>query len=300
MKYPLFLILALIPAPSFAQYNYPDMMAMNLDFGNLALEQNRTNAMLDSDDNEPAPNSINSSGGNQTVAPANLNYSPSMSERKKNYANYVAQLRKLDPTSANQAQQVLASTDIIRQLDGVMRPMGLRSTNVADAFSLWWVIAWHAANGRQGQPDRNIMAAVKQQAESALASTPQMRGASNAVKQEMAESMLIHAALIDAGIDDAAGNPTKTAALAKAVNQGAKKIGLDLTKFTLTPNGFVPRSRGRSDAGDAAGADSQLAANDDGAQADSTSMGDYALYAVAGTGLLAGMFALGKGFSKKG
>ena len=38
----------------------------------------------------------------------------------------------------------------------------------------------------------------------------------------------------------------------------------------------------------------------DGAQADGASMGDYALYAVAGTGLLAGMFALGKGFSKKG
>ncbi|MBN9787030.1 hypothetical protein DMP17_00255 [Pseudonocardia sp. TMWB2A] len=70
--------------------------------------------------------------------------------------------------------------------------------------------------------------------------------------------------------------------------------------MTLTQDGFVPRSAGRSDASEAAGDDSQLAANDDGAQADGASMGDYALYAVAGTGLLAGMFALGKGFSKKG
>ncbi len=76
-------------------------------------------------------------------------------------------------------------------------------------------------------------------------------------------------------------------------------MGLDLTKMSLTQDGFVPRSGGRSDAGDAAGDDSQLAANN-GAQADGANMGDYALYAVAGTGLLAGMFALGKGFSKKG
>ncbi|WP_337827085.1 DUF6683 family protein [Pseudonocardia sp. TMWB2A] len=271
----------------------------NMGFQGADIIGNSINEQMLEDNSNSSSNKDNAP--RQTVAKAiTLTYTPSMSVRKQNYAAYVQQLRKMDDASATQAAQFLASNDIVEQLDGAMRPMGLRANNVADAFTLWWVIAWHAANGRQGEPSPSIMATVKRQAASALSATPQLASASNTVKQEMAESLLIQAALIDAALDDAKGDRTKTAALARAVNQGAQKIGLDLTKFNLTQDGFVPRSGGRSDAGDAAGDDSQLATNDDGAQAEGASMGDYALYAVAGTGLLAGMFALGKGFSKKG
>ena len=231
---------------------------------------------------------------------ATLDYRPSKAVRKQNVARMVAEQRKTDPAAAAKTEAFFASTDMIEQIDDMMRPMGLRANNVGDAYTLWWVIAWHAANGRQGEPDLATMTAVKRQAENALLSAPQIASASNELKQEMAEAFLIQAALIDASNDEAAGNPAKVTALAKAVNKGARQVGLDLTKMSLTQDGFVPRSGGRSDVGDAAGDDGQLAANDDGAQAEGASMGDYALYAVAGTGLLAGMFALGKGFSKKG
>ena len=181
----------------------------------------------------------------------------------------------------------------------MMRPMGLRADNVADAYTLWWVIAWHAVQQRDGNSDPSVMRAVKAQATQALLNAPEFLNASDAQKQEIAEALIIQAGLIDGHMENAKGNKKYQSDLAKAVNQGARSMGLDLTKMSLTQDGFVPRSGGRSDAGDAAGDDSQLAANN-GAQADGANMGDYVLYAVAGTGLLAGMFALGKGFSKKG
>ena len=246
----------------------------------------------ESDNTSPPPQAL--------PAASSLSYKPSVALRRQNLARFAAETRKQNPQSADQMDKLFGSVDFIGQIDNMMRPMGLRADNVADAYALWWVVAWHAANGRQGEPNRTTMAAVKQQAANALLATPQFAATNNAQKQEMAEALLVQTALIDASIDDAAGNSTKVSALARAVNQGAQHMGLDLTKMTLTQDGFVPRSGGRSDVSDAAGDDSQLAANDHGAQADGANMGDYALYAVAGTGLLAGAFALGKGFSKKG
>ena len=244
--------------------------------------------------------------------PSQLIYKPSQSVRQKNFARFAEE----SGAQGGQIKALLQSSNIIDQIDQMMRPMGLRANNVADAYTLWWVIAWHAANGRQGEPDAQIMAAVKQQASNALLSTPQFASVNDAQKQEMAESMLIQAALIDAHIDAAAGKPADQAALAKAVNQGAKKMGLDLTKMNLTEQGFVPRSGGRSDASDAVndvkpdGAGTALAANDDTAgnaqggadqsDASKSDTGKLALYSVGGASLLVGMFALGKSFGGKG
>ena len=122
--------------------------------------------------------------------------------------------------------------------------------------------------------------------------------------------------MIDSHIDAAAGKPTEQAALAKAVNQGAKKMGLDLTTMDLTEQGFVPRSGKRSDASDAVegvkpdGAGTALASNDnitdnaqgrtDQSDASKSDTGKLALYGVGGAALLAGVFALGKSFGSKG
>ena len=246
------------------------------------------------DDSEPqtAPSTIP-----QTAAA--LVYVPSKAVRKQNLARFVQESRAKDPQGASKMEQLFQTTDIIEQIGAAMRPVGLRVNNVADAYAVWWISAWEAVNKRDAGSSPAMYQAVKAQAAQSILSTGAFRNASNAVKQEMAESLLVQAALIDASVDAAAGNPAQLTAVARAVNQGAMAMDrdLDLTKMTLTQDGFVKRSGGRSDAGND---DSQLAANDDGAQADGANMGDYALYAVAGTGLLAGMFALGKGFSKKG
>ena len=295
------MVLILIGGPASAQIYTPPFNINHRIYVNTYEQQNANRR--DSDGDREAPK-IN----HPDVNLPSLSFNPSPTVRKKVISDLLVNARKLDANSAAGAEAFLGSTNIIDQIDQMIRPMGLRADNVADAYTLWWVIAWHAANGRQGEPDAQIMAAVKQQASNALLSTPQFASANDAQKQEMAESMLIQAALIDAHIDAAAGKPAEQAALAKAVNQGAKKMGLDLTKMDLTENGFVPRSGGRSDASDAvedvkpAEAGTALAVNDNAAnsEANQSDTGKLALYGVGGAALLAGVFALGKSFGSKG
>ena len=309
-------LLAIVPSPAFAWQGYMDVMGMNISTGNMVFEQSRMDAMLENNgeaSNDDVKNVAPLSA--PRVSASMLNYSPSQSIRRANIAKFAQSMKKSDPENAAQIESVLAGGKIIDQLDQMMRPMGLRANNVADAYALWWVIAWHAVNKQPLVQNNQLLGAVKAQASNGLLSTPQFASTSNAQKQELAESLLIQAALIDGHIDDAAGNPTQQAALAKAVNQGAKKMGLDLTTMDLTEQGFVPRSGKRSDAGDAVEgavpgeAGSALAANDaegnagaDAGQSDASKSdtGKLALYGVGGAALLAGVFALGKSFGGKG
>lgn len=178
-----------------------------------------------------------------SIQPSTVNflYTPSKARTRQNLAAFAAKARSVDPTGAAQMEQLFANTDIIGEIDKAMRPMGLRADNVADAYAVWWVASWEAVNQKDAGDSASIYGAVKKQVENALGATPQFASASDTLKQEMAESLLIQAAMIDAHRDAAAGDPSQQAALAKAVNQGAKQMELDLTKLDLTENGFVAR-----------------------------------------------------------
>ena len=82
--------------------------------------------------------------------------------------------------------------------------------------------------------------AVSQQTAMAFLQVPELVDADDATKQEMAESLLIQAALIIAAQEAAADDPALVKQLADAVRQGAKASGLDLDAIQLTDTGFVP------------------------------------------------------------
>ncbi len=232
--------------------------------------------------------------------PSETSFTFSQKNRQENLARMVKKTASNDPNGAKEMARIFASGDIIAQIGQGIAPYGLRTNNVADAYTVYWMTAWQASNQDNSDFDRASVAAVRQQSANILMSSAAFVNADDKTKQELAEIYLVQAALIQAVADEARSNPELRADLAQAVQRGARASGINLSNIRLTAQGFVPRSGGRSDASEAADDDSQLAANDDGAQADGANMGDYALYAVAGTGLLAGMFALGKGFSKKG
>ena len=132
----------------------------------------------------------------------------------------------------------------------------------------------------------------------------------SAQKQEMAEAMLIQAALIDSSAQVYADDDNLKQQLATAVKKGAKASGLDLDAMTLTEGGFVSvKGRKTGDASDAAkganpaSAPTAVAANDaaTGPDNDTTSdTGKWALIAAAGGAGLAGVFLFGKAMGKKG
>ena len=246
-----------------------------------------------------------------SAQPQNLNYSPSKNLRQKNMTKFLADIQKSDPKFAASLQELNAQGDLIDLIDREIRPVGLSANNVADAYTVWWITAWEAVHGREVNPSSSMVANVKQQVEQSIASSSAFGQMNGEQKQTLAEVFLVQTLMIEA----AKGSPSLQAELPKAVNQGAQKMGLDLTTMDLTEQGFVPRSGKRSDAGDVVEgavpgeASSALAANDvegnagaDAGQsnASKSDTGKLALYGVGGAALLAGVFALGKSFGGKG
>lgn len=101
------------------------------------------------------------------------------------------------------------------------------------------------AKGRSDDATPAQMAMVKRQATNALAATPQFASAIDTGMQEMAEALMVQAALIGDTVDTYKSDPAMLAKTRTAITKGARGMGLDLGSMTLTTEGFVPnRSTG--------------------------------------------------------
>jgi hypothetical protein len=168
-----------------------------------------------------------------------LNFQVSASRREQNLSQFVEKTRATDPQGAAQMAQLFASTDVIGVIGQELAPYGLRVDNVADAYTVYWINAWLGAHGRRDEPSEAQVAAVKNQAVMVLSATPGFAAATDDRKQELAEALLIQAALIEGAIDYAASDPTLLEQTKAAIAQGAQNFGLDLYQMNLTPQGFL-------------------------------------------------------------
>lgn len=223
-----------ISTPAFAQFN-----------GGMDWVVNRTRVPTiiqcpdcDADGDEPGEQTKESEPQKRGDI-SQLSYQISLDRRMENMRRFVTNVAKADPSAPTQDASQLA--ELLPKIDQMMRPMGLRADNVADAYAVWWIAAWEAVNKKMMGNDVAMHQAVKRQAAEALLATPLFGSSGDALKQEMAESLLIQTVMISAAYEGAAGNPTQQTVLATAVNQGAQQMGLDLTKMNLTEKGFVPR-----------------------------------------------------------
>ncbi len=171
---------------------------------------------------------------------ASLRFIPSPARRRANFESFVARTRRVDPDGAASLEAKFKTRDLVSQLEAPMATAGLRADNLADAYTVWWITAWSAAQGTNPTPPRATAAAVKRQVESALLSSDTLRGAGDAAKQEFAEGLLIQAALLDGGVEQAKSRPESMGAVRAAATQAARAMGVDLAAMRLTPAGFVP------------------------------------------------------------
>jgi hypothetical protein len=190
------------------------------------------------------PNENSKKNSSSQVKPlqksASLDFKSSVSRRRQNLSKFVEKTRATDPQGAAKMANLFASTDVIEQIGKGLAPYGLRTNNVADVYTVYWINAWLGSRGRSDDLPKAQVIAVRNQAAQALSSTPQFRSATDAQKQEFAEALLIQAALIDGSIKYAKSNPALLNKFKAAISQGAKGMGLDLDKMTLTPQGFRP------------------------------------------------------------
>ncbi|TSD89582.1 hypothetical protein FFK22_006140 [Mycobacterium sp. KBS0706] len=174
-----------------------------------------------------------------TPSAAAFRYTPSPQRRAANLAQFVAKSRQNDPRGADDLARLFASGDVIEKMRAPLAKVGLRVDDVADAYTVYWVNAWQASRGVDYEISRHTATAVRSQVAGVMASTGALRGAGDAARQEMAESLLIQAMLIEAAVQQSKGNPELGHQLATAVSQGARGMNLDLAGMTLTEDGFV-------------------------------------------------------------
>jgi hypothetical protein len=188
------------------------------------------------------PGSDKSDDDASSYSPASktsLNYTPQKSRTRANLQAFVNKTRATDPAGAARMEQLFASTDIMGQIASVMADYGLSKNNAADAFAVYWIAAWQAANGQTDTRSPETYQAVSTQAARGLSQSPEFAAANDAQKQEMAEALLIQAAMIDAHKESAAADPSQMKLLGNAVAKGAAASGLKLFEMTLTEEGFV-------------------------------------------------------------
>lgn len=245
-------------------------------------------------DESPASVPTNSFAASQASSVA-LTYSPSMQRRRANLASFVSKSRSVDPQGSAAMEKLFASTDVIAALGRDLAPYGLRTNDVADAYSAYWMCAWQAAHQDTSDPGRVTAQAVRGQAANAIAATPEFRNFTDAEKQEFAEALLVQAALISAAQTEYKDDPAMAKKLAASVRQGARATGIDLDAATLTREGFVAvRKTGSRKA--APGAEPGALAATKGA----SSRSGYGFLAAAGGAGLGAALLIGKAMARKG
>jgi hypothetical protein len=178
----------------------------------------------------------------QAVDRAALLYRPSATVRKRNMAQIVERLRRVDPAGAADLQRTFATRDLIAEIGGVMRPAGLRSDNVADAVATYLVTAYYRVRGStEGEPAE--FKAVSAQVGRALGADPAFASASDPLKQEIAEAMLVQAVLANQAVQAAQKQPSAMPAIKAAIGQGThSSFGLDLMRVHLGADGLTRTS----------------------------------------------------------
>jgi hypothetical protein len=245
----------------------------------------------------------------QSIAPINLNYQISMQRRKANYKSFVEKSRKMNAAVANDLQKMFNSGDPIQIASGPLnRKFGVQVNNTADAYALWMIAAWWVANGESGDMSRQQFSAVRTQVSGGMMSVADMSTATDEVKQNFAESLIINALLLDAADEQSKNDPRARSQLAAAVMANAKRdMNIDLSTITLTDQGFVPRKSGkRGDAGEAvdnalpgdAGAGQLASASATPAPSSGMGGGDIALLIAAVSAGAGGIFMIGKGIAQ--
>lgn len=176
------------------------------------------------------------------AAAASLRFTPSAARRKVNYDRFLAARRgQSDAATHRQLAGMLADPQFVPNLERELGRLGLRSDDIGDAYTIWWIQAWLAAQGSNRDATPAEIRAVKAQTARVILATPQIAGSDDATKQEFADSLLVQTVIMGSVISQVQGNPDEVRQVGTIARGIARANNVDLDAFTLTDQGFVPR-----------------------------------------------------------
>jgi hypothetical protein len=173
----------------------------------------------------------------QVVARASFRPNPAV--RNQVYARTVALAGKMSADDAAKLRGLFASGKFRTEITKYMSPYGMSPNNVVDATALYLASAWYASRANSGDPTPAQMRGLRRQVALAMAATPGMLTASDALKQEIAEASLIQAMFSGSLAIEGAKNPAASGPMRAAAVNGVKaSYQIDLSRMNLTANGL--------------------------------------------------------------
>jgi hypothetical protein len=168
--------------------------------------------------------------------------------------NYAALAFRQDPTITRRVQQRMltrispaaARAEIAKGFAGNMtgeiaaaiRPMGMQYNNAADAMAVYLVTAWQATHRSYVDKPAQFQAVARQMA--AAGTRAGLAAASNAEKQEIAETALYEAIMIGSAFKAAKSDPKLAVRLAMLSYEGTRNMfGFDVASLKMTPAGLA-------------------------------------------------------------
>jgi hypothetical protein len=172
---------------------------------------------------------------------ATLDFRPDQAVTRVVNARFVNLLGNLQPDQRNRIAGELDSGVMQTKFSQLLSSYGYSSRNLADVMTAYLVIAWEVVHNQDATRYIDGIGIVHNQMRAALAQSPNVRGLSDAQKQEVAETLgnlgmlaaVAKRALIERGDNASLGQ------LQQNVRSTTQKFGVDLASVQLTDAGFV-------------------------------------------------------------
>lgn len=170
---------------------------------------------------------------------ARTSYRPDPAVRRQVYTRAIATIQKANPEDAAQLRTQLGNGQLRAGVASYLGRYGMSANNVVDTTALFLAAAWFASRASAGDPSPAQMRGLRTQVALTFATMPRLLSASNAAKQELAESNIIQASLSSTLANQAARDPKIAGAVrAAAVRAVRETYQLDLSRLNLTANGL--------------------------------------------------------------
>lgn len=187
----------------------------------------------------PAPKARPAPTVSAAAVRARLSFHPDPALSRRVMAAYIGRVRAGDPATASQLQRSFAAQPVAAMAGKWLRPYGMSPTNAADAAAAYLSTAWLVAHGNNGDPTRAQIVGLRDQLARAMAGTPALLNASDATKQEFAETLLIQAAVNGALLQGAGSDPDRVKQVSATVARSVRStFGIDLQRSRLTATGL--------------------------------------------------------------
>jgi hypothetical protein len=87
--------------------------------------------------------------------------------RKKSISDFLTRTRTGNRTEDTKLETFFASVDLFGETKNMLRPYGMTTENLVDAYALWMINMWSASRGKNDDVSKKTMFAVQQQASTA-------------------------------------------------------------------------------------------------------------------------------------